>query len=58
LNCSSCSYDKPKPFIDELKLQTYVEQFNADDEELYSNIPNEEAYDFLKNNIPLFESRY
>ena len=55
LNCCSCSYDKPKPFIDELKLQTYVEQFNADDEELYSNIPNKEAYDFLKNNIPLFE---
>lgn len=55
LNCCSCSYNKSKPFIDELKLQTYVEQFNADDEELYSNITNEEAYDFLKNNIPLFE---
>ena len=55
MNWCSCSYNNSKPFINELKLQTYVERFNADDEELYSNIPNEEAYNFLKNNIPLFE---
>ncbi len=37
-------------------LQKYVEQFNADDEELYANtIPNKSALEFLKNNIPLFE---
>jgi hypothetical protein len=55
MNCCSCSYNNSEPFISQLKLQTYVERFNADDEELYSNIPNEEAYNFLKNNIPLFE---
>jgi hypothetical protein len=37
------------------KLKAYVERFNADDEELYANIPNSEAYNFLKDNIPLFE---
>jgi hypothetical protein len=37
------------------KLQAYVERFNADDEELYANIPNKDAYAFLRDNIPLFE---
>jgi len=37
------------------KLKTYVEQFNAGDEELYANIPNAEALDFLQKNIPLFD---
>ena len=32
----------------------YVDEFNANDEELYTNIPNAQAWDFLKNNIPLF----
>lgn len=41
--------------LDTDKLKTYVERFNADDEELYAHIPNAEAYDFLKDNIPLFE---
>lgn len=36
-------------------LASYVKQFNADDEELYSNIPNSEAFAFLEKNIPLFE---
>lgn len=36
-------------------LKTYVDRFNAEDEELFANIPNSEAYDFLKQNIPLFE---
>ena len=36
-------------------LKAYVEQFNADDEELYANIPNEDAFAFLEENIPLFE---
>ena len=36
-------------------LERYVEQFNADDEELYANIPNKDALRFLKKNIPLFE---
>ena len=33
----------------------YVDQFNRDDEELYANIPNADAWEFLKANIPLFE---
>jgi len=33
----------------------YVDQFNRDDEELYANIPNAAAWEFLKANIPLFE---
>lgn len=36
-------------------LESYVAQFNADDEELYANIPNKDALAFLKQNIPLFE---
>jgi hypothetical protein len=33
-----------------------VEQFNADDNELYKNaIPNAEAWDFLAANVPIFE---
>jgi len=53
-NFCSCNEKKSKSFVDELKLKTYVEQFNAEDEELYSNINNDEAYNFLKQNIPLF----
>ena len=33
----------------------YVDRFNRDDEELYANIPNADAWEFLKANIPLFE---
>lgn len=36
-------------------LEKYVAGFNADDEELYANIPNEDALVFLKRNIPLFD---
>jgi len=37
-------------------LESYVTRFNAQDVEHYTNsIPNEQAYDFLKDNIPLFE---
>ena len=37
------------------KLKAYVDRFNADDQELYANIPNSEAFGFLKANIPLFD---
>ena len=37
------------------KLKSYVDRFNADDEELYSNIKNKDAFEFLEGNIPLFE---
>jgi len=33
----------------------YVERFNRDDEELYANIPNARAWEFLEANIPLLE---
>lgn len=36
-------------------LERYVTQFNADDEELYANIPNKDAFEFLAKNIPLFQ---
>lgn len=36
-------------------LENHVARFNADDEELYANIPNKDALAFLKENIPLFE---
>lgn len=41
--------------LDGAKLKDYVTRFNADDEELYANIPNKEAFAFLDRNIPLFE---
>ena len=41
--------------LDESKLRDYVEQFNIDDDELYSNIGNEDTFKFLQTNIPLFE---
>ena len=33
----------------------YVERFNSDDEELYANIPNTAAWEFLAANVPLLE---
>jgi len=36
-------------------LKKYVEKFNADDEELYANIPNAGAFEFLASNIPLLD---
>jgi hypothetical protein len=42
--------------LDHETFRSYVERFNADDRELFSNtIPNAAAWDFLKENIPLFE---
>ena len=41
--------------LDESKLRNYVEQFNIDDDELYSNIGNEDTFKFFQTNIPLFE---
>ena len=37
------------------RFQHYVDQFNKNDDELYQgNFPNAVAWDFLKDNIPLF----
>ncbi len=44
------------PVLKPEALRHYIDQFNKDDEELYvQHIPNEQAWDFLKANIPLFE---
>jgi len=43
------------PVLDTQDLKAYVEQFNRDDEELYADIPNKDAFAFLKKNIPLFD---
>lgn len=38
------------------QFEAYVEEFNRNDEELYvQEIPNQNAWDFLQQNIPLFE---
>ena len=41
--------------LDHSLLKDYVTRFNADDEEMFSNIKNKDAYAFLENNIPLFD---
>jgi hypothetical protein len=39
-----------------LQAQTYIERFNADDREVFSEaIPNAKAWEFLSANIPIFE---
>jgi len=41
-----------------LKTETfkvYIERFNADDAELFTNIPNANAWSFIQQNIPFFE---
>lgn len=47
--------EKNMPVLKGTKLKAYVERFNADDEEMFSNIKNKDAYAFLEKNIPLFE---
>jgi len=57
---SACSPDT-KELSDESLLtpeqfRHYIDEFNAGDEELYVNaIPNHGAWEFLSNNIPLFD---
>jgi hypothetical protein len=46
----------PKDVIRENLLFKYIREFNQKDYELYpQTIPNDDAFHFLKNNIPLFE---
>ncbi|MCW1885472.1 trehalase family glycosidase [Luteolibacter flavescens] len=45
----------PVPAVE--RLRHHVEQFNGRDTDLYpQSIPNAQAYDFLKENIPLFDA--
>lgn len=47
----------PTNFIGEAKLQQYVSRFNEMDDELYvQHIPNSQAEEFLRNNIPQLDS--
>lgn len=56
VKCDKANANKNGPAVlDTEELKRYVQQFNADDEELYANIPNKDAYNFLKRNIPLFD---
>jgi len=44
------------PVLDAESFRHHVERFNTEDDELYANaFPNDQAWDFLKANIPLFE---
>lgn len=44
------------PVLSYDSVKSYIDDFNENDEEHYTQeIPNEAAWEFLKNNIPLFE---
>ena len=47
----------PQPFVLRAStFQHYVEGFNRDDEELYrQHVPNAQAWDWMKQNVPKFE---
>lgn len=48
--------ESPAPILRADHFKRYVEGFNANDQELYrQHIPNAQAWDFLRQNIPLFE---
>lgn len=52
----SVSGHNSKGFIKEDKLSSYIKTFNKFDDELYiQDIPNSQAEEFLKNNIPLLD---
>ena len=54
LGCKSNKTDTN--FIPSYVLSSYVDKFNADDDELFETyISNSQTFDFLKDNIPLFE---
>src|ERR1700761_4738347 len=45
------------PVLEDAVFEHFIDQFNRDDNELYRGaIPNSEAWNFLKDNIPLFDS--
>ncbi|MCP4311263.1 MAG: hypothetical protein GY790_08380, partial [Bacteroidetes bacterium] len=57
---SACTPDtkkfSEKSLLNPEQFSHYIDEFNAGDEELYVNaIPNHEAWEFLSNNIPLFD---
>ena len=57
LSCAAAAAAAPPAAVLQAELfRHHVDKFNQEDEELYkNNIPNTEAWAFLKANIPLFE---
>lgn len=56
LACGMLVEVRARGFLDERLLKQYVETINREDEERYVQaIPNDEAFEFLRENIPLFE---
>ncbi len=52
----SLSNTSAKSVLKTEAFKRYVDEFNADDDELYGNsFPNAKAWEFLEKNIPLFE---
>ena len=59
---SACNAQEPKASVNPKAfvltkdvLRTYVDHFNKNDDEIFSNIKNKDAYAFLEKNIPLFD---
>lgn len=56
INTTSATFADNAIVLKADSFKHYIDTFNEDDEELYvQHIPNEKAWEFLKENIPLFE---
>ena len=56
MQCVAAEVAAPAVVLRAESFRHYVDRFNREDEELFkNNIPNSEAWAFLKANIPLFE---
>jgi hypothetical protein len=53
--CDNMADERRNAVLTTDKLAAYVDRFNADDEELFFNIKNKDAFAFLEKHIPLFE---
>ncbi len=56
----SCDLEVKKNKVDEIitsdRLKNYVDRFNKNDNEIYKQfIPNDKAFEFLRNNIPMID---
>ena len=57
---SSCNVEEKKNFVGKIialdRLKNYVDHFNENDKEIYKQfIPNDEAFNFLNDNIPMID---
>lgn len=56
LSCLSCSKHQIIPVLDSNYFKNYIDDFNKNDIELYIQyIPNDSAFNFLAENIPIIE---